>query len=119
MRAPREMLTSVLEKAELQKHRSELINKIAVSAPGWAEAVRKREGSHGQTSVPENLLTAWKVRQLAFAIDEITSTPLSEAENRVSMLSDQYRKTTERLATTLAWCNLQQRIDKNPGCGRR
>ena len=111
----REMLTSVLEKAELQKHRSELINKIAVSAPGWAEAVRKREGSHGQTSVPENLLTAWKVRQLAFAIDEITSTPLSEAENRVSMLSDQYRKTTERLATTLAWCNLQQRIDKNPG----
>lgn len=110
----RETLTTVLEKAELQTRRSELIAKLAVSAPGWAEAMGKREGCHGQTSVPENLLVAWKVRQLAFAVDEITSTPLSEAENQVSMLSDQYRKATERLATALAWCCLQQRIDRNP-----
>lgn len=112
--AAREMLANVLQKEKLQKHRNELICRIADSAPDWAEAVRRREGCHGGTAEPENLVTAWLVHQLAFAVEEITKTSLSKAERQASMLSEQYRKQTEKLATTLAWCNLQQRIDRNP-----
>lgn len=112
--AARETLANILQKEKLQKHRNELIRRIADSAPDWAEAVRRREGCHGGTAVPENLMTAWQVHQLKFAVEEITTTPLSEVEKQISTLSDRYRKQTEELVTTLAWCNLQQRIDRNP-----
>ena len=108
-------LASIQKKASIQNRRSELLDKIAISAPDWANAIRDRSDCHGDASVPEDLLTAWKVRQLAIAVDEITATPLSEAEKRVTALKYQFRKDTERLATALAWGSLQLRIDKNPG----
>ena len=107
-------LIHICKCSEIHERRKELLNKLSLSAPDWADAIRNREGIHGDTSAPNNLLTVWKVRQLSMAVDEITSTSLSEAEKRVTAYVDQFRVETEKLATALAWCNLQQRIDEHP-----
>ena len=107
-------LNGIRSKSVIQARRSCLIEKVAVSAPGWADAIRNRAGIHAEASVPEDLLTAWKVRQLSMAVDEITSTSLSEAEGKVTHCVKQFRAETEKLAAALAWCNLQKRIKEHP-----
>lgn len=107
-------LRSVRGDAEIRARRTELLDRLALSAPGWADAVRRREGIHGETSVPESLQTAWKVRQLSMAVDEITSASLSEAEKQVTACVERFRSETEKLAAVLAWCALQRRIERHP-----
>ena len=107
-------LFQLIKKAEIQERRSALLRKVEASAPDWAEAIRSRAGCHGLDYVPENLLTAWKICQLSQMVDEIASTPLSDAENRVMELTNQFRKETEKLASAMAWLHLKQRIDQNP-----
>lgn len=107
-------LNTLFSKSNIQKQRKALLDRIGASAPSWANAIRNREGCHGDGAVPDDLFTAWKVRQLSYAIDEMMNTSLSDAEKRVSELTVQFRKDTERLATASAWCCLQQRVDMNP-----
>ena len=107
-------LSELIKKTEIQEHRSALLKKVEASAPDWAEAIRNRAGCHGLDHVPENLLMAWKICQLSQIVDEIASTPLSDAENRVTELTNQFRKETEKLASAMAWLHLKQRIDQNP-----
>lgn len=107
-------LENLQGKKQVQSHRCELLKKIEKCAPAWAQSIRNRTDCHGDSTVPEDLLTAWKVRQLSIFVDEITSSSLSEAEKQVEMMSTQFRKDTEKLASALAWCHLQRRIDQNP-----
>ena len=107
-------LIDIQRKADIAERRNKLLEKIDECAPDWAAAVRNRVDSHGDSTVPEGLQTAWKVHQLSAIVEKITSTPLSEAQKGVSLLTDRYRKETAKLAATLAWCALQERIDANP-----
>lgn len=107
-------LSTLLAKEEIQRKRSTLLEKIEASAPAWANAIRSRSGCHGEQIVPNNLLTSWKAHQLSQIVDEIASTPLSDAENQVTTLTSQFRKETEKLASALAWLYLRERIDQNP-----
>ncbi|MGN0779733.1 MAG: AAA domain-containing protein [Aristaeellaceae bacterium] len=108
-------LAEVQQKAGLHSQRVALLAKIEAVAPAWAKAIRERSGVHDEQVPPDGLLSAWKVHQLAQRIDEIISTSLDDAENRVTELTAQFHKDTEKLASTLAWLHLQQRIDRNPG----
>ena len=101
-------------KAGIMAQREHILTSLSVYAPGWVNAIREREGIHAEANAPEDIVKAWKVRQLADIVDEIASTPLSTAEKEVTRLSDEFRKLTEKLASTLAWFYLQKRFVDNP-----
>ena len=54
------------------------------------------------------------MHQLSMLVDEIINTPLRDAEKRVTDLTAQFRRNTEKLASAQAWMHLQYRIDRNP-----
>ena len=107
-------LSAIQEKEEVQRKRTLLLDKISECAPAWANSIRNRTGEHGNASVPENIIEAWKVHQLSMLVDEIINTPLRDAEKRVTDLTAKFRKETEKLASAQAWLHLQYRIDRNP-----
>ncbi len=107
-------LSELQKKAEIQRTRADLLNRISAFAPGWADCIRNRIGCHGEAVAPDSMTEAWKVHQLSIMVDEITNTPLSEAEKQVTALTNQFRRDTEKLASAQAWLHLQSRIDRNP-----
>lgn len=107
-------LRTLLAKKDVQNERDSLLKKIEVVAPEWAEAIRKRNGIHGEFRAPSGMRIAWKAAQLSAQVELITKTPLFEAENQVYQLTQRYRRQTEEYACSLAWYYLQQRIEANP-----
>ena len=107
-------LSAIQKKEEVQRKRTLLLDKISECAPAWANSIRNRTGEHGNDSIPENIIEAWKVHQLSMLVDEIINTPLRDAEKRVTDLTAKFRKETEKLASAQAWLYLQYRIDRNP-----
>lgn len=107
-------LAVLLRKRDLHAERKAFLERIRNVAPEWAQAVENRIGVHGEKEMPSGLVQAWKYKQLDACVSEITSMPLSEAESRVTSLTEQFHKKTEELAVTAAWYYLLLRTENNP-----
>ena len=104
-------LNILYEKYIVLEIRSNLTNKVASVAPQWAEAIKNREGIHGNPVVPENIMDAWKWKQYSEIIASITSEPLNVLQSDSIHLSKKYRKSTEEFAVVNAWYHMLKRIE--------
>ena len=85
------LLFQLYEKYTLHAKRNEILTKLEKAAPGWAAAIRAREGIHGETVCPENIEQAWKWKQFAGIIEEITSEPYEELLKESASLAKELR----------------------------
>ncbi len=106
-----ENLKLVFAKYDIRRKREELLEKLMSVAPQWADAIRNREGIHGESMVPPTVEGAWKWKQYSGIISEITSVPFKELQNRSLVLSKKYREATARYAEKCAWYHLMQRTE--------
>lgn len=104
-------LGKIHRKYELQQHRKEMLLRLEPVAPQWAAAIRERTGIHGANVVPETIEMAWKWKQLSAIIEELTSQPFSELQNKSVQLSKAYRKITAQYAEKSAWYHLLRRTE--------
>lgn len=104
-------LKKLFDKHDLQKKRGELLNVLEPFAPQWAEAIRTRNGIHGQSVVPETIENAWKWKQLSGIVAEITAQPFEELQNESLRLSKEYRDTTAKYAEKCGWYYLLRRTE--------
>ena len=86
--------------------RNEYIKKLSLVAPGWAEAIVNREGVHGSSIIPEDIVGAWKWKQYSGIIDELTSESYKDLQKKSLRLSEDYRRVTCKYAEKLAWYHL-------------
>lgn len=105
------VLEKLYDKQYLQKTRLDSLNKLALIAPDWAEAIRTRDGIHGENSCPSNIEEAWKWKQLSGIVSEIISTPYDELQKESDKLSKRYREITGEYAEKLAWYHLLARTE--------
>lgn len=91
--------------------RSRILKEIEKAAPEWANLIRNRVGIHGQGTLPKNIEDAWKWKQFAGIIDEITAQPFEELQRRLVGLNVELRTATSRLAENNAWYHLLNRIE--------
>lgn len=106
-------LSQLFEKYTLQAKRKDILAKIESVAPAWAAAIRAREGIHGETVCPDTIEQAWKWKQFAGIIEEITAEPYEELQNKAVMLSKELRAKTAELAANKAWYYLILRTERN------
>lgn len=104
-------LKQIFAKYDIRRKREELLEKLMPVAPQWADAIRNREGIHGENMVPHTIEGAWKWKQYSGIISEITSVPFKELQNRSLVLSKKYREATARYAEKCAWYHLMQRTE--------
>lgn len=99
-------LSKLYDKYELRAQRANLLKKVKVVAPNWASAIQKREGIHGLSNVPEHIFEAWKWKQLAGIIDEITSQPFEELQLDCVKFNKALRQKTAECCEYNSWYHL-------------
>lgn len=106
-----ETLRKTYSKISLQQKREKYLDKLALAAPQWADAIRDRKGMHGETVVPENIEGAWRWKQYNGIIDEIVAEPFPELQKESLALSQEYRTITAEYAEKKAWYYLLRRTE--------
>jgi len=96
-------LLTLHAKYDTLNKRNEILERIRIVAPHWAE-----ELSHIPKGdiCPDNIEDAWKWKQFAGIIDEITAQPFESLQNDNVNLSKKLRECTADLASDKAWCQL-------------
>ena len=85
------VLENTYAKTSLKRKREEYLSRLTPVAPQWAEAIRNRDGIHGDAIVPSNINDAWRWKQY-YGIMKNRRRPFSEsAKNRVFLLCKEYR----------------------------
>jgi len=101
----------VLSKAGLLNRRRKLIAEIEDVAPGWAQAIRAREGVHGLGVCPDRIQDAWRWKQYGKIIAELIEQPYEKLQHEGVRLSVRYRELTAELASVAAWYHLLHKTE--------
>lgn len=94
---------------ELQKLKADydlrraLLAKLEPFAPGWAKALRCRQGVHADSATPGEVAPAWLWRQLNDELDRRGQDSLEELQKSTETLEDELRMVTTALVNRRAW----------------
>ena len=105
------ILETTYAKTSLKQKREEYLNRLTPSAPQWAEAIQKRDGIHGNATLPGNIEDAWRWKQYYGIIESIVKEPFPELQKRSLSLSKEYRSVTAKYAEKSAWYHLLRRTE--------
>jgi very-short-patch-repair endonuclease len=100
------LLCELYKKRGAINRRREILDRIKSAAPFWAEAIESRQGIHGGSVCPDNISDAWKRKQFAGIIDELTEQPFEALQRENAVLSVKLREVTTDLVTDKAWFHL-------------
>ena len=104
-------LEQMCAKYALLQRRRELLGRLMLAAPQWAEEIRRRKGIHGQAALPDTVEDAWKWKQLNQLIADILEEPYARLQADSLTLSRRYRQITADYAEKRAWYHLMRRTE--------
>jgi very-short-patch-repair endonuclease len=93
----------LIDLAPIYKRRTKLLEILKEKAPDWAYAIKKREGIHGQPSVPKQPKEAWLWCQLNQELDRRLSVDIGKVQKDIEELSSKLLEVTEDLICKKAW----------------
>lgn len=102
----KETYESIISLRSLGKNiirRRELLNKLEITAPKWADEIRNRRGNFGKNVVNGNVKDAWKFRQFSDVLSERNSVSIENIQSEINNLEDIIRMNTSDLAFNKAW----------------
>lgn len=104
-----ERLCALVERYRHFHRRKELLEKLARFAPGWAEAIRNRDGVHGQAKLPGDPFKAWLWRQFKDELDRRARLDLQAIQRQLEECMQELYDVTLRIVENLAWAH---RVEK-------
>lgn len=104
-------LQKLYAKFALLKERQQLLNKLAATAPQWADSIRKRNGIHGDGQVPRTIEDAWHWKQYETILHQINANSLDKLQEKNTKLGYSYRHITNELVKYSAWQHLLERTN--------
>jgi very-short-patch-repair endonuclease/DNA polymerase III delta prime subunit len=106
-----EALLALTRKREVWLERRRLLEILGRAAPGWAAAIRRREGVHGGTRVPDDVAGAWRWRQLDEELERRAKLDEREITRQLQGARESLRRTTIELIDASAWLAQLRRTD--------
>lgn len=104
-------LERMCDKYALRGRRKELLGRLCVAAPQWAEDIRRRKGIHGKALLPDTIEDAWNWKQLSQIVADIVSEPYARLQADGVAYSRRYREVTAAYAEKAAWYHLMRRTE--------
>ena len=98
-----EKIRNLYAKKGIYLKRIRLLERLAKVAPDWADAIRKRDGIHGNSILPENIDLAWKWNQLNNQINRINSYDPNEIQKDINKINELLIENARELAYEKAW----------------
>lgn len=96
-------LVDLYDIRSVYERRHELLSRLEKVAPGWAAAIRDRQGQHGDRSVLGEAGAAWLWRQLHDELEKRGKISLGEQQQMIGRLSDELQRITAEFIDRLAW----------------
>lgn len=91
---------------ETYLRRQELLDRLAVAAPLWAQYIREQAEGFAGNVPPENLPEAWLYRQFQQELDDVPQEDMRELSHQIHDLTARLHQTTTELAEKLSWYHL-------------
>lgn len=85
------------------RRREELLARLERVAPGWAAAIRQREGVHGKPVLPGDPEAAWTWRQLRDELDRRNQVSVQELQEQLQASLEKLWRITADLVESRAW----------------
>ena len=98
-----ERLVELLRKSTDLTMRRELLHRLEVSAPAWANEIRDRHPPHNSQNLPGDAETAWMWRQLNDELNRRQQVSLNTLQQEVAQTTSQLQQTTTNLVDKRAW----------------
>ena len=95
------------------ERRRELLRRLALVAPGWAEAIRRRTSVHANGKPPEDLRDSWRWRQFNDELERRGSVSLEDLLQRSERIGKEIRDSTAELIERKAWAAQLRRTERN------
>jgi very-short-patch-repair endonuclease len=86
-----------------------LLEKVRLTAPGWAKAIERREGVHAGAFPPGPVAPAWEWRQIHDELERRAGTSLSEIQERIDAGTDNLMGVTAKLIEAKTWLHQMRR----------
>lgn len=93
--------------------RQELLDKLRLSAPGWAAAIAARVGAHSESQPRPRIKDAWRWRQFADELARRADTSLRELQDSLSRIEQNIRTCTAELIEQKSWGAQLRRTERN------
>ena len=106
-----EQLKNILDKRDVLLRRNACLLKIGRVAPEWANAIRAREGVHGEGNPPSLIRDAWKWKQCSIIIENMVRESYEGLQQRCVELGRMYRQKTAQYAEKSAWYHLLRKVE--------
>lgn len=98
-----ELLVGIYNKKEVFDTRNELLKKIEIEAPKWADDISERRGIHGSGEVPVNIVSAWKWRQISNQINKLDVYDPNKIQREIDKINEALMMNAKNLAYEKAW----------------
>lgn len=108
-----EKIIYLYNKKNMYSNRIRLLEKLETVAPGWAEAIKRREGIHGNSVVPKDIESAWRWSQLNSQISQINSYDPNVIQREIDEINKALMINARELAYEKAWyCKIKNTTDE-------
>lgn len=105
-----ELVQKMYKCRTIKFRREELINRLVLVAPEWANSIKYRKGMHGCNQPPGDINTAWKWRQLNDELDRRGSVSIEILQEEIDTMESSIRKISIKLVDKKAWNKKLQSI---------
>lgn len=96
-------LAELAEKRSSAELRLQLLGRLSAAAPGWASAIKHREGVHGAPSPPDHCEKAWRWRQIHDELVRRGTISLSSLQVKLDDAAEILRQSTTKVIDRFAW----------------
>jgi very-short-patch-repair endonuclease len=98
-----ERLVELNRKSSDLTTRREMLQRLEVSAPAWANAIRDRRPLHDSQNLPGDAEAAWMWRQISDELNRRQQVSLNSLQQKIAQVSSQLQKSTAELVDKRAW----------------
>ena len=91
--------------------RSELLQKLELIAPDWANAIVLKHTGFDTNQMPKHIPEAWDWKQLELLYLELADQTIEGLQKRAALQAQRLRKCTEALAANKAWLAVKLRLE--------
>ncbi len=100
----------LIKKTEIVNKRKELIQKVKVVAPTWADQIENRSGIHGNTNPPDEMNHGWLIRQLHDELKRRHELNMEGIEVEIQKTDHDLKNVTAELVDRKAWLEKVSRM---------
>lgn len=92
------------------ERRIQLLDKLKIVAPDWAQAIIEKREGFNTSHLPSKIKEAWNWKQLELIYNELADLTIEDLQKQATDFAERLKQATAKLAANKAWLAVQTRL---------